>query len=256
MHSLYDYPELYNALRQPKETTVQAVHQLLCQLLGRPPRSVMDPACGPATWLEYFARRGIPVAGNDLSPVMVEAARQLCGAPGLEFVTGDMCDPPFSQGPFEVILELAGTCGMLASRERFAAFLASAVKWTQPGGWLCLTIFFPEPMAALPHLCARWQVGLEDGGRAEITYEVLQTEPGRSLEWLLRTVRVEGSARFPGRLEDRYEMLVLSVPEFRRIVGAFPELSIEGCFTLEEEGIQYSNELRSEGEVSVLLRRR
>ncbi len=256
MNSLYDYPELYNALRKPKQATLEAVYQLLCQRLGRPPRSVMDPACGPATWLEYFSRQGILVAGNDLSPSMVDAARQLCGSQALEFVTGDMCDPPFTRGPFEVTLELAGTCGMLASRERFQAFLASAVKWTQPGGWLVLTVFFPEPLETLPHLCAEWQVELENGGKAEISYQVIKTEPLRSIEWLQRTVRVEGSKRFPERLVDRYEMLVLTVPEFYRILNEIPELSIEGSFSLEEDGICYRKDLKALGEVAVLFRRR
>jgi SAM-dependent methyltransferase len=49
---------------------------------------VCDMGCGPGQVARYLHERGIEVCGIDLSPAMVERARQL--TPGVEFRQGDM----------------------------------------------------------------------------------------------------------------------------------------------------------------------
>src|ERR1700704_2599411 len=50
--------------------------------------TVLDVGCGPGHVARYLSERGVTAAGVDLSPAMVDLARQL--NPGLEFSTGDM----------------------------------------------------------------------------------------------------------------------------------------------------------------------
>ncbi len=50
--------------------------------------TVCDLGCGPGHIAYYLHRRGVNVFGIDLSPKMVERARQL--SPGIEFKRGDM----------------------------------------------------------------------------------------------------------------------------------------------------------------------
>jgi SAM-dependent methyltransferase len=49
---------------------------------------VADLGCGPGHVAKYLRDHGVTVTGIDLSPGMVERARELC--PGIEFSTGDM----------------------------------------------------------------------------------------------------------------------------------------------------------------------
>lgn len=49
---------------------------------------VCDMGCGPGQVARYLHERGVPIVGLDLSPRMVELARQL--NPGIEFQQGDM----------------------------------------------------------------------------------------------------------------------------------------------------------------------
>jgi SAM-dependent methyltransferase len=58
--------------------------------LGRP-RSLFEPGCGSGRMLESFARRGVEVAGIDLSPRMIELARERLGDRG-EVSVADMTD--------------------------------------------------------------------------------------------------------------------------------------------------------------------
>src|SRR5262245_44744915 len=55
---------------------------------GRDVGPVCDLGCGPGQVARYLHERGVAVCGVDLSPAMVERARQL--TPGVEFRQGDM----------------------------------------------------------------------------------------------------------------------------------------------------------------------
>jgi SAM-dependent methyltransferase len=57
----------------------------------RSPRSVLEPGCGSGRMLDAFARRGVDVTGLDLSPQMLELARNRLGDRGT-LVEGDMTD--------------------------------------------------------------------------------------------------------------------------------------------------------------------
>jgi SAM-dependent methyltransferase len=62
----------------------------LFERLGRP-RSVLEPGCGSGRMLEEFARRGVEVAGIDVSAQMLELARERLGE-GVDLRIADMTD--------------------------------------------------------------------------------------------------------------------------------------------------------------------
>ena len=99
--SLYDFPEIYDQVRTPDQYTFESIYKHICDQLGRAPRSVMDPACGPATWLSLFADKGVLVAGNDISEEMIANAQEKCAGKAIELIVGDMCDLQFKKAPLK-----------------------------------------------------------------------------------------------------------------------------------------------------------
>jgi hypothetical protein len=254
--SLYDFPELYHRLRTPEEREFNRIFELVTTYLGRLPGSVMDPACGPATWLVNFAQKNIPVAGNDICAAMVESAQKKLGQMALEIIEGDMCDLRFEKGPFDVTLEVSGTCGLLADIENFRKFLGTIIDHTAPGGLILLTTFFAEKEAEeLPCLVDQWgPVEVTPGGRAWICYEILGTEPSRSVDFVRRTVRTSGIEECPGPLIDEYEMFTWKEDHFFEIISEFPALEFLCAVNLYEPGMPLSDN-NLHGEATVIFRR-
>lgn len=236
-NSLYDYPELYDCLRTPDQHTFKQVFDLITGILGRTPHSVMDPACGPATWLAHFARNQIHVAGNDICPDMIESAKKKCGIYAREFIVGDMCDLKFNKSPFDVTLEIAGTCGLLADDLKFRSFLNNVLNHTASGGLILLTIFFVEKndLDSLPFLVDEWgPVNVNPNGQAWISYEVVGTEPSRSVDFVRRTVRTSGIDECPEPLIDEYEMFSWNVSQFWQMLSEFPQIEYVTSFRHDE----------------------
>ena len=137
---LYDFPEVYAALRAPADDLLVGVRRIIATYAHPPGVSpdrmlrLLDPACGPANWLVPFARDGHHVAGNDLSREMVRGARDTLGRMGAshEIVRGDMRHLALASGPFDVALEIAGSTGLLQQREDLTVRAPMAGIWTAP----------------------------------------------------------------------------------------------------------------------------
>src|SRR5262249_46371239 len=154
---------------------------------------VMDPACGPATWLLPFARDGLRVAGNDLYPEMVDwAKRTLAGHP-CEITQGDMCDLHFRGGPFDVALEVGGGLPHLPGAAALLRNWRSVLTHLRPGGLYLLLLFVARAEELTgPVLCHQspW-VSVPGGGRAAISYEIVRRDPAQGTELIRRTVRCQ-----------------------------------------------------------------
>lgn len=257
--SLYDFPEIYDQVRTPDQYTFESIYKHICDQLGRAPRSVMDPACGPATWLSLFAEKGVSVAGNDIDVEMIENAQEKCVDKAIELIVGDMSELQFKKGPFEVCFELAGTCGMLPDKKTFQKFLRSVVKNTSPGGLILLTVFINETnlCAQYPWLVGQWgPFGVYPHGQAWLKYEVLSTEPELNLEKVRRTVHTEGVAQCSSPLIDEYNMYSWPEEKFWKMISEIPELTFVSSFRYDEpDGIVFATKGELSGEVTVVLRR-
>jgi hypothetical protein len=256
--SLYDYPELYDHIRTPDTETFDAVYNLITEKLGHTPCSIMDPSCGPATWLTHFAQRGSLVAGNDIDPAMIETAIRKCSSNVLEFTVGDMCDLRFKTAPFEVTFELAGTCGILSSDCTFKKFLKTMKDNTCSGGLILLTLFFEESQqtAQFPWVVGEWgPFKIASGGQAWLRYEVLSNEPSRNIDFVRRTVRVEGFDAAQDDLIDEYEMFTWNEMHFWQVLEEFSDLHFCTAFRYEEPtGISIVQKGSFKGEVSIVFR--
>lgn len=251
--SLYSYPDVYAALRSPDTLMLRGARHALQTYSEREVRRIMDPACGPANWLLPFAIDDIFVAGNDISPHMVERARQVLYGRPSEIVLGDMRDLRFTSGPFDAAIELAGTVSQLDPAD-LEQHLLSVASHLEPRGLFLMTLFFAvERQTPEPPIVA-FQSGaipLERGGHATVTYEVIQWNSLERREHMRRTVRLQGAPGMPEVLQDAYTLRIWEEDEVRE------HIKRTGVFDIiDTDAIKINGESDPEGERTVALRRR
>ena len=148
--SFYRHHALYHAFFAPSGEIRGSIDAMVAKRLGRKPRRVLDPACGPSTWLEHWADRGAGVTGIELDAA-VAAAGQARLAPrrdaGREanVHAGDMRAPPEGvRGPFELIINLDNSIGHLGGVEDVAMHLAAMRSLVAEGGLYLLGLAVRE----------------------------------------------------------------------------------------------------------------
>jgi SAM-dependent methyltransferase len=218
---LYRFPELYRALREPWEALVEIVDELLCVGLGGMPSRLLDPACGPGAWLELYARRGVQVAGSDLSPEMVAAARAALAGYDAEVVQGDMRELSFRGAPFDAAVEVSGVISELPDDSSLAGLIRSVMGQLRPGGVfvmaiecvedgnLDLTHFETDEIGPIP---------LSDGSVARLNYDLERHDPTDRALHMRRRVSVTGGTR-ELEFDDHYVLRTYSSDDVRGIVG-------------------------------------
>src|SRR5213593_5244425 len=75
---------------------------ILGLLSPRPGSLLLDVACGRGSFLRYAADRGLEVAGIDISPVAIEAARRRLGA-DVDLRVGSGENLPFDDDSFDYV---------------------------------------------------------------------------------------------------------------------------------------------------------
>jgi SAM-dependent methyltransferase len=97
---------------------------------------VVDVGCGPGQIAGYLAGRGVEVEGLDLSPNMIEVARELHRE--LAFRAGDMRTLPFADGSLAGISAMY--CIIHIPRDEVSAVLSEFHRALRPGGLLLMSL--------------------------------------------------------------------------------------------------------------------
>jgi 2-polyprenyl-3-methyl-5-hydroxy-6-metoxy-1,4-benzoquinol methylase len=103
---------------------------------------VLDVACGTGVVAITAARLGARVTGLDLTPELLERARENSGIAGVEidWHLGDVEELPFQNAAFDVVLSQFGH--MFAPRPDVA--VAEMLRVLKPGGTIAFTTWPPE----------------------------------------------------------------------------------------------------------------
>jgi SAM-dependent methyltransferase len=105
---------------------------LLAALLEQAPAGapVGDLGCGPGHITGWLAARGATVVGIDLSPGMIEVARQ--EQPQAEFRVGDLLDLPAAEAEFGAVIAFYSVIHLVPGE--LPAALAEMYRVLRPGG--------------------------------------------------------------------------------------------------------------------------
>jgi glycine/sarcosine N-methyltransferase len=121
-------------------------------------RRVLDSACGTGQHALALARRGYQAAGADASRAMVERARALAAAAGLEVpfaVAGLGALAAAFQQPFDALLCLGNSLPHLLTPEAVQSGLADFARILRPGGLVVIQnrnydLVWPERQRFMP----------------------------------------------------------------------------------------------------------
>jgi SAM-dependent methyltransferase len=130
-----DYPDLAQ--------TIEEVANVLVERAGPGPgEELLDVATGSGNVAIPAAARGARVTGLDLTPKLLEVARDRASQAGLEirWVEGDAEALPFADDSFEKVTSCFGV--MFAPRHDVAA--GELARVTRPGGTIAVTGWTPE----------------------------------------------------------------------------------------------------------------
>ena len=104
---------------------------------------MLDVSCGTGNIAITAARRGATVTGLDITPAMLEDAREnasLAGDDDIDWEEGDATNMPFGDDAFDVTLSCVGH--MFANPPEAAA--TELLRVTRPGGQIAFTSWTPR----------------------------------------------------------------------------------------------------------------
>ena len=102
-----------------------------------PPQSaILDVGCGAGVPVARHLARHCHVTGVDISPRMIELARE--NVPSARFVEGDIMDADFPAAHFAAIVSFYALFHL--PRQEHEALFRRFARWLKPGGLLLLTL--------------------------------------------------------------------------------------------------------------------
>lgn len=123
--------------------TISDIHEVVVERLGpRDGDRWLDVACGTGAVSERAAAAGARVVGVDLSPVLIETAKQRSGELGLEidYMAGDAEKLELADASFD---KVSSTCGIMFAPDH-EAVARELGRVTAPGGRIVLVNWTPE----------------------------------------------------------------------------------------------------------------
>ncbi len=153
--ALFELPEVYDALVDwPKRLArEEPFYRHVFDQVGV--RSVVDVACGSGRHAAMFRDWGLRVEAADVSPEMIELARQRFGeSPNLHWVVRGF-DEPIASGPFDAAVCVGNSLALAPDRKTVAEAVRQLLAAVRPGGAAIVQVL---NLGRLPDGPCRWQV--------------------------------------------------------------------------------------------------
>jgi SAM-dependent methyltransferase len=125
---------------------IDFIKEVYCQHHGRPPRALLDLACGPGYHARAFARQGGRAVGLDLREEMLHFAAEQAAAEGVtsvEWVAADMRSLELD-APVDVALNAFDGIDCLTSNEDLIAHFRAIAANLTPGGLYLIDVTHPR----------------------------------------------------------------------------------------------------------------
>jgi len=247
----YQYPRYYAIALAPSDPgrEIDFFEAAIDRFSKASVRRVFELGAGTAPYLEEWHKRGYVYCGLDLSPAMIEFAREKAQLLGIkaEFILGDMRELDRGLGPFDLTYVLLGSLYVRSTRE-FVDHLDRMAAVLVPGGLYLLDsfvwfrIFHDYKRSWTRH---QGGVTVRTRYRAELTDPVAQTYD----ECLTFTVDDHGKAVV---INGRVPAKVFFPQEFLALVELSGRFEFLGWYN----DFSFTTELKPEGRHLAILRKR
>ena len=104
-------------------------------------KRIADVACGTGRHAALFHSWGLDVEGSDISPNMIQRARETFGgAPGLRWTVRGFDQPPGPPGSFDAVVCVGNSLALAADLATGSAALRQMFSATRPGGLVIIHV--------------------------------------------------------------------------------------------------------------------
>jgi len=257
MNEFYKRSGLYAAFFSPSDEIRGSIDRLVRKHLGRAPRRVIDPACGPGLWLAHFAKRGAEVAGTDLEESAIALAVESLPKRGARVVVGDMRRPPDELGAdFDCAINLDNSLGHLADYMDVAEHFSSMRRRMTKRGIYIVGLALREATDEIDTgvVFERGPVDIQGGGFAALRTESLGLQPGTRCERIRQITITANVPETPSVIAEQYDLLTFTFAMFRDIMEAAGGFEVLGCYDATDESLPAKPFRKGAGDVVLVLR--
>lgn len=172
-------------------------------LTGMQPRRVLDLCCGPGRHSIPLAQRGVEVTAVDLSPFLLEKARENARAAGVsvEFVGSDMRQF-VRPNAFDAVLNLYTSFGYFQNRDDDIRVLSNIFASLRPGGAAVIDVIGKELLGQRGDRIT----DLPDGSTCIQRIQISDEWTALDSEWILVHHDSARRYRFKHRLYSGFEL--------------------------------------------------
>jgi SAM-dependent methyltransferase len=257
MQAFYSRSALYSAFFEPSAEIRASIDRVVRKHLGRRPRRVLDPACGPGLWLSHFQRQAAEVAGCDLEPRAIALSEQRLSKRGSRVLVGDMRRPPDELGAdFDCAINLDNSIGHLADYMDVAEHLASMRHRLTPRGIYVVGLAIREPGDEIDPgiVYERGPVDIEGGGFAALRTESLGLQPISRCERIRQIAITANVPETPAVIAEQYDLLTFTFEMLRDVMQAAGGFEVLACFDATDEALPAKPFRKGAGDVVLVLR--
>jgi SAM-dependent methyltransferase len=202
--------------------TIAGVHEHLVQELDpQPSEKWLDVGTGTGAVALRAASAGAEVTGADIAPALIETAKRLAAAEGLEitFEVADAEELPYGNAAFDVVSSSFGAI-FAPDHEAVARELA---RVTKPGGRIGLTAWDPTgAVSDMFKLLANFQPPPPEGAGSPLDWG--REEHARELLESTFDLRfVHGDNRNPLPAEEAWELMVTNFGPMKTLYGSLDD---------------------------------
>jgi len=257
MQAFYSRSALYSAFFEPSAEIRSSIDRLVRKHLGRNPRRVLDPACGPGLWLSHFLIKDSEVAGCDLEERAIALAHARLPKRGARVLVGDMRRPPDELGAdFDVAINLDNSIGHLADPMDAAEHLASIARRLSPRGIYILGLALREPGDTIEPgiVYERGPVDIDGGGFAALRSETLGLQPTTRCERIRQIAITANVPDTPAVIAEQYDLLTFTFAMLKDIFALAGGFEVLGCYDATVESLPAEPFRKRAGDVVLVLR--
>lgn len=257
---VYSLPELYDIAfgDRPIDAEADFVRRVAQQSLGRPARSFLELACGPAAHARSLARSGLIADGLDSSPDMIRYARA-CVSRELgttRLIEADMTSFAADQ-PYDCCLLLLCGFSHLLTNERIIANLHAVADALADRGAYVINHPHPRdffaPESSFPESERIWTAerdGLRvttDWGGEHQSYDPISEIDNLTVSFTAANGETEKRHEFPLQLRRCSYQTFLALVELSgrfELAATFGDYSVDCPFDTSEESVRLVTVLR------------